>query len=463
MRFQRPYSRDFPHASPAYKKMKRSSVATNTLAQLAGKVTTLIISLVTTAVIYRTLGTTQYGAYVFVTSFVLFFATIADWGTEIITLREVSKDLSNQERIIISSLLLRLFLSFFTVILADLAIHLLPQWRPFVSAVTLFSLALIAVALKVSTQPLFLARGKAIFGAITEVINNSLYFLFIIVFLQQSPSLRTALTLLIIATLIAGLVSWAFASKFISLSLHFSKDFALILIKESLPTGALLALFYIYNRIDIVLLQNFQGNEVIGNYGLAYKIHDNLVQGAAFLMNAVFPLIAVNIPFDRFKSYYLHAFNTLFIAGCTLIAFVTISGPLVINLVGGPAAGPAIPILQILVFATAIAYLNHLTGYTLIAIGHQRTSLLIAFIALLVNVIGNLLLIPLFSSFAAAIMTIVTEGSVFLLSTVAIYRYTHIAPSLKFLPQTISLALKTRGRLFEQTGVDCQRQAPNNN
>lgn len=434
--------------------MIRSSVATNTLAQLAGKITTLIFSLATTAIIYRTLGTTQYGAYVFVTSFVLFFATVADWGTEIITLREASKDPSNQGRIIISSLLLRLLLSFFTVILADLAIHLLPQWRSFISAVTLFSLALIAVALKVSAQPLFLARGKAIFGAITEVVNNSLYFLFIIIFLQRSQSLQTALTLLIIATLIAAVVSWTFASKFISLNLHFSKDFALTLIKESLPTGALLALFYIYNRIDIVLLQNFKGNEVIGNYGLAYKVHDNLVQGAAFLMNAVFPLIAANIPFARFKSHYLHAFHTLIIAGCTLIVLVTLGGPSIINLIGGPTASPAIPILQTLVFATAIAYLNHLTGYTLIAIGHQRTSLLIAFIALLVNVIGNLLLIPRFSSLGAAIMTIVTEGSVFLLSTFAIYRYTHIAPSLRSLPETISLALKTRGRLFEQTDTE---------
>lgn len=431
--------------------MGRSSVAFNTIAQLAGKVATLIFGLATTAIIYRTLGNNQYGAYVFITSFVLFFATVGDWGTEIITLREASKNPADQERIIISSLILRLLLSLLTVFLANLAIRLMPQWQFFIGPVTLFSLVLIALALKISAQPLFLARGKAIFGAIGEIVNNSLYFLAIIIFLPKFPSLLTTLSLLIAATLISGLVCWAFVARFISLKIHFQRDFAITLIRESLPTGALLTVFYIYNRLDIVLLQNFKSTDIVGHYGLAYKIHDNLVQGAAFLMNAVFPLIAGNSSFTKLKILYQRAFHTLFVAGSSLIVLVIIGGPLIINLIGGSSAKSSIPLLQILAFATAIAYLNHLTGYTLIALGHQKTSLLIAIIALFVNLLGNTLLIPRFSAFAAAFMTVVTEGLVFLLSSYAIYRYTHLAPSLKHLYSTITLALRTRGRIFENT------------
>src|SRR3989344_8998141 len=332
--------------------MSKSSVAYNTAAQLIGKVATLLLGLATTSIIFRTLGTTEYGAYVFVTSFVLFFAIISDWGTEIITLREISQNLINQQKIVISSLIIRLSLSFVAVFLANVSIRLYPQWQVFVGPVTLLSLVLIALALKISPQPLFLARGTALFGAIGEVINNSLYFLAILMFLPRFPSLMLTISFLIISTLIAGLICWAFVSRLISLKLAFSKNVARSIVKEALPTGALLAVFYIYNRVDIVILQNLKGNDVVGLYGIAYKIHDNLVQGAAFLMNAVFPLIAVQSSTKSLRIIYQRAFHVLFIAALFLFAVIFIAGPSIINLIGGPSAAPAIPLLRILILAT---------------------------------------------------------------------------------------------------------------
>lgn len=430
--------------------MQRSSVAANTVAQLAGKVATLIFGLATTAITYRILGNGQYGAYVFVTSFVLFFATVGDWGTEIITLREASKKPADQERIIITSLLVRLFLSCITIFLAGFTVRLLPQWRPFVGAVTLFSLVLIALSLKVSAQPLFLARGQAIFGAIAEIVNNGLYFFSILIFLPGSPYLSTALRLLILATLISGLLCWLFAGRLIRLRIYLHKDFVRLLIMESLPTGALLTVFYIYNRVDIVLLQSLKGNQVVGHYGLAYKIHDNLVQGAAFLMNAVLPLIAGTLSPSRLKMIYHRAFQTLFVAGGSLVLLIFLFAPWIIGLVGGHTAAPAVLLLRILAFATFIAYLNHLTGYTLIALGHQRISLVIAVLALVINVAGNFLLIPKFSAQGAAIMTIVTEGSVFILSSITLSLKAKLSPSLNGTMDTIRLGVKTRGKIFEE-------------
>lgn len=431
------------HSSP-------SSVLFNTIAQIAGKALTLFFGLATTAIIYRTLGTSEYGVYVFVTSFVLLFATISDWGTEIITVREASRSPHDQRKIFGTALLIKLLLSFGTVLLTNLVIRLFPGWRPFVIPVTLFSLVLIALAVKISAGGVFLTRRTLVLGAATEVVNNGIYLLGILALLSGSPHLLTALNLLIFSTFLAALVAWFWATRVASISVELHPEFGKTILKEALPTGALLTIFYIYNRVDIVILQAVKGNQAVGYYGLAYKIHDNLTQGAAFLMNAVFPLIAANPPVVKLKNLYTRAFDVLFAGASFIFIFFFIFAPWIINLVGGPAASPAVAPLRILIFATAIAYINHLTGYTLIAIGHQRTSLAIAIAALFINVIGNILLIPRFSFIAAAFMTIVTEGTVFLLSSLAIFRYTNIVPSLKNIFSTVSLALKTRGHIFEE-------------
>jgi len=79
-------------------------------------------------------------------------------------------------------------------------------------------------------------------------------------------------------------------------------------------------------------------------------------------------------------------------------------------------------VLRILVFATFIAYFNHLTGYSLIALGKQKVSLIVAIIALVWNVSLNLIFIPRYSYLAAAAITIATEGLVLILTSVYLAR-----------------------------------------
>lgn len=428
-----------------------SSVFSNTVFQVVGKVLTLIFGLATTAIVYRTLGTNEYGVYVFVTSFVLLFASVSDWGTEIITLREASRFPNDQGRIFGTAFIVRLLLSVVAIVLGNIAIRLLPSWEIFVFPVTLFSLAIIGVSFKTTSASVFLSQRAAFWSAASEVVNNGLYFLAVLAILPRLPSLITTLTLLVLSAYIAGGVAWYWANRLVKISVKFHPELGRALLKEALPTGALLTTFYVYNRVDIVILQHFQGNDTVGFYGLAYKIHDNLVQGAAFLMNAVFPLIAANLPKEKFRLLYQRAFHVLFGSGLVLTTTFFLAAPFVISLLSGSLSLPSIVALRILIFATFVAYLNHLTGYTLIALGHQRASLAFALIALSFNVIGNLLFIPTYSFIAASFMTVATEGLVFLLSSYAIFHYTGAKTSLTNFFSTISLAIKTRGHLFEST------------
>jgi O-antigen/teichoic acid export membrane protein len=65
--------------------------------------------------------------------------------------------------------------------------------------------------------------------------------------------------------------------------------------------------------------------------------------------------------------------------------------------------------LKILIWAVVLRYLNFALNTRLLAGGHERVFVVTSLVCLVLNVVGNLVFIPMFSWRAAAVLTIVTE------------------------------------------------------
>jgi O-antigen/teichoic acid export membrane protein len=65
--------------------------------------------------------------------------------------------------------------------------------------------------------------------------------------------------------------------------------------------------------------------------------------------------------------------------------------------------------LKILIWAVILRYLNCALNMRLLANGHERVFVVTSAVCLALNVVGNLVFIPMFSWRAAAVLTIVTE------------------------------------------------------
>lgn len=427
-------------------------VVLNTMVQGIGKLAGLLISLATTAILTRSLGLGDYGAYVFVTAFVLFFGTISDWGTGIITVREASQKKERQPVIFGSALLFRFFLATLAVFLLNLVVRINPDWKDFVVPVTIGSFVLLALSLKTSLGIIFQTVLKYEFTVGVEVFS-SLFFLLLVIFsVSQGLGLSGVIGSWVLATLLASLFGFYFAGRISHIKWGIDTRVVKRIFWEAAPAGMLFLFFNLYNRIDTIILQYFQGESAVGVYGLAYKIHDNLVLGAAFLMNAMFPLLSARFvrAGDKagLKNYYQRTFDLLLGGGLVVFFLFFAAAPLIVKLLGGEQFLPSSSTLRILLFATVIAYFNHLTGYSLIAFGKQKTSMLIAFAALVFNVLANIILIPLYSYTAAAVVTIATEALVLLLSTLVVKSATGILPSPFSFPKTWLSLVKGRINIF---------------
>ncbi|MBI4099795.1 polysaccharide biosynthesis C-terminal domain-containing protein, partial [Candidatus Microgenomates bacterium] len=220
---------------------------------------------------------------------------------------------------------------------------------------------------------------------------------------------------------------------------------------ESLPMGGILVLFTIYNRVDTVILQYFKGSAAVGLYGVAYRVFEVLVLGAAYFANSILPLISSLAKTDRRRlgEVYRKSFVVLLVLGVTVATVNFIFAPLAIAILGGGDFAPSVGILRLLSLALLMSYFNHLNGYTLIALGKQWYSLTIAVIALTVNLTLNWLFIPLFSYQAAAFITFVTEGLIVVLSLIFIKRELGVIPSLGDVPKVILELVAKRGKIFE--------------
>lgn len=422
-------------------------VALNTIIQGGGKAAALLFSLITTGILTRSLGVGGYGAYAFITAFILLFGSISDWGTNIIAVREASQKKDLQPAIFGSVTFFRLILSFAGLVLLNLAIRANPAWDKFVGPATVGSFVLLALSLKTSVGIVFQTFLRYEFSVMVEIFA-SLVFLTLILFMV-SRGLSGVMLSWLLATALASLLGLIFARGLSPIFWGLNTKIIKRIFWEAAPAGALFLFFNLYNRIDTIILQYFQGEGAVGIYGLAYKIHDNLVLSAAFLMNAMFPLLSAGFAKmgnkADLKNYYQKVFDLLLGGGLVVFLIFFAVSPAVVKILGGDQFLPSVGTLRILLFATVIAYFNHLTGYSLIAFGRQKTSMFIAFAALIFNILANIIFVPLYSFTAAAVVTIATEFLVLILSTFAIKRAAGISPSLFSFPKTwLSLA---RGKI----------------
>ena len=183
-----------------------------------------------------------------------------------------------------------------------------------------------------------------------------------------------------------------------------NKKFVLNFLKESWPMGVYMLIFTGYDRaIDSLMIDKFIGIKEVAFYGLAYKIYSNMVQPAYYFVNSIFPILSGKSENKR----SLFKWSTWIILGAlmVLIPLAYLLAPLMIKILAGSGFEPSVIVLRILLIPLFFSYINHLFGFTLIAKGGQKQILILGLITLVVNFIGNLLMIPRFGIIGAAWVT----------------------------------------------------------
>jgi O-antigen/teichoic acid export membrane protein len=394
-------------------------VAKNTLWQTLGRAIILICSLITTYFLTRLLGVEVWGNYIFITNIILIAFNLADFGAGTITFRNLAwpKLTKNQKRAIFSqSLTIKLSFTSITLIILAILIFSLDQFESIRLPTLLSSPVIIFLSLRTLAEATFMAHSQFLVKASFETIAAVISIIGISLISQIYSKITLGQSLLIWGSGAAISATIAFISlkrrfpNIVTLSLRFNE--AKKFLRQSAPIGIRQLVFALYDAgIDSFFLKTLIGSAAVGFYGLPYKIYTNLILGAAFFMNSLFPIIIkkghrnINPTLKRGAIFLLTS-------GLAIGLLVTFSAPTIIKIIGGEAFLASVPVLRILMLALVLGYLNHLTGYTMIALRAEKQLLYFSLLALAINLAGNWLLIPYFGIIGAAWTTVATEASI---------------------------------------------------
>lgn len=405
------------------------------------------------------LGPAGLGEYFFTITLVTIFGSFADFGTAMITVREAAKDKDNAPSIFGAAFWLRIGFSTIATLLAGLTIIFIlsPSIPSELKNISLFGLLLILIfSIKASLSIIFQTLLKMEQWSIPE-ISASLSTLFLtVIAIQTQGGLFEILGSLMIGNILAIVIAFFLSRHLVKIDFHPQKRIILPLVKNAIPMGGVLVVYSIYNKLDTVMLQTMMGSQAVGIYGVAYSVYDVLVLGAAYFMNTILPILSGTITKtdeeSKNRSYQIFqkSFATLFVLAIGVFFTVGILAPIIIAIVSSPEFNESAKTLRLLAFATFIAYLNHLTGYTLVALNKQKTFFIITIIALATNISANLLLIPLFAQNGSALATVLTEGIVFVLTTVLIYKTNGWLPRPTSIFETARDLIKNRGKILNE-------------
>ena len=152
---------------------------------------------------------------------------------------------------------------------------------------------------------------------------------------------------------------------------------------------------------------------------------------------AIFPVMSEFSKSSKENFLYLleKSIQLMFMIALPLALGISLLADRIIFLLYGQEFSEAVPALQILIWAVAFMFISLVTGYGLISRGKQKLNTSITGLAMVTNVIINLVLIPKLGYIGASIGIFVAEFLVVFLALFFSYKILR----LNFLSLTISM------------------------
>jgi O-antigen/teichoic acid export membrane protein len=392
----------------------RQRAASDIVMQVVVRVLNLALGVFVTALVVRTLGGAGYGQWSTMFAVIALVGFFANFGMEGVALREAARRPELEHEWIGSVIMLRLFL-------------ILPVMASCWGALLLIQHTdqmLIAGAILIVAMPF---GGAGATGLLFQLrVDNRIPMLVLtlrsilwggaVLAIHLEHRGLVALAIAMVATNTVGtLVQTIVALKLAERPPMPTTKHVRELLRIALPIGIAGVLVIAYARIDQVIVYTISGPREAGLYGAIYNVLDQSHFVPISILTTLAPVLAASWPADpaRLRRTARLIAELLSIASFGGLAFAIVEAGPAVRLVFGTAYSDAAPALPVLAAAFVLICYGYLNGNVLLVLGMQRKLLNVSLVALVFNLAGNFVLVPLVGFMGAAWMTLATEAVVF--------------------------------------------------
>jgi O-antigen/teichoic acid export membrane protein len=408
----------------------KQTIIKNTFWLTISEAITMAVKFFLFVYIARILGAGEYGKLAFGIAFTGLLIVFSDLGLSKIVNREFARD---EEPLyhLHAVLALRSILSLATLILIFFgSLFLSANWemRRIILVMGVYGLINSFFAFLYS---FFRARQKMEYQSWSDILQAVAMTAFCLTVLFCWPSaLNLSLAYLLSASFCLLVILLFFHFKLARLRMLVDKKVWRSYLTMSWPIASAVFVGSIYANLDSAMLGFLGQMKQVGWYNAAQKIVDIAAIPAGLLSMSFLPALsrfAVSDPRKLQKTWNYYAGASWFLAWPALLGGWALSFR-IIDFIYDPAFFPAVPAFHLLLLAGVLGTILNPFNHALFVSGRQDKVFLVTLAAAVVNVLSNVVLIPLYSLYGAACSMIVSFAVSNLLALCFVLKQTTVRP-----------------------------------
>lgn len=368
----------------------------------------LLINVLIFAVIARFISITDFGKLMYFYTLANIISMIVDYGFNLYTVKEMAKNRDSWQRIFKESLNSKVLL---TLICIGLLVPIVIIFQQDIFLIIIFFL----VGVFNSYINYFLLPFRIIdnykFETSFSVFSNLALFLLVVICAVTSKNLILISLAFLISRFLVFFIEILIIKR--KLRISFSKQISFRdsfqLLKRNMPYGLHLIVGTIYFQIDTIVLKYFSDFTNIAIYQSSFRI---VMAGLVFtevISNILLPKVSTLKSNDLINSYTKKANIVLLVFGLVIGLFLFVSSDIIIKLMYGEHYGDSVIILKVLCFMLVFRYMTTIDGVILTVLDKQSIRTIIAFIAIIINLILSIVFVREFGALGAALASLLTS------------------------------------------------------
>ncbi|MDP3998354.1 MAG: flippase [bacterium] len=405
-------------------------IAANTSVQILGRFISSGVTFLVTILVARQFGVEGYGEFTKIMAYVAYFYLVADFGFNAVVMKEVSGQEKKADKFFSNLLGLRIAVAFTLILLALLALNLLPYdsltgqgFSTLVkTGITIAALTILTQAIFTTANLLFQKNLRYDLSVLAASAGSVLILLLAFFFTSLGAPLQAIVISYVAGGFLMAGLALNFSHRFLP-RIRPAFDFSLWrkIFRQTWPLGLTLVFNLVYFRLDMMMMALLRPNFEVGIYGLAYKFFEFPLAVATFAMNSTYPVMLwkVKKSEEELKKLIKTLIPALLIFSLLVSLIFIVLAPFLSFIRSD--FGSSVMTLRILSLSYPLFFLSALFMWALIALGKQKLLVVFYGASMLLNILLNFIFIPRYGYLAAAVVTDVSEAVVLLLTGVATF------------------------------------------
>lgn len=392
--------------------MKQSSALKNAGWIIGCKIIKAFLTLVVTMITARYLGPANYGLISYAASIVAFVAPIMKLGLDSILVHEIVNNDKLEGKILGTSMLMCCLSAVMCILGIFLFVSIINAGeKETIIVCIIYSILLIFQALEM-IQYWFQAKLLAKYSSIAMLISYILVTGFQILLLITNKSIYWFAISNSLDYLIISIILYTIYKNKSNQKLSFSSTLCRKMIKKSKYYILANLMVTIYAQTDKIMLKLMIDNASVGYYSAAVTSAGMASFIFAAIIDSARPIIfeaKKNEDLIKYEKNIISLYSVVIYFSIFICLMVTIFSPLIVNIMYGQEYANSIPILRLIVWYTTFSYLGSARTIWIMAESKHNYLMFINTAGVILNILLNYILIPIYGIIGAAIATVLTE------------------------------------------------------